>query len=247
MCVCECVRACVRACVCVCACVCACVRDSVCACVRSCLRACVCVCLSLSVCLSVCLSACVRACVAACVAACVRARVRACVRACFLQRPCDTRRGDEEGRHGTTPKHCYNKEKENGWPRPQTAERNTRPHSNVGLLGARRHGRGERGDRRRHGEAPSKKIWKRWVSAGIEPAGSPVTVRDGDFLSSDAPRGKCGPKDHATRNDFVNDIVDDGRRRTSTIATISSKLDMLTFDQRLERFSLRSGYLRSFF
>ena len=60
-----------------------------------------------------------------------------------------------------------------------------------------------------------------------------------------------GFKDPATRNDFVNDIVNDGkhfhrRRWYSTIATISSKLDTLTFDQRLERFSLRSGYLRSF-
>ena len=59
-------------------------------------------------------------------------------------------------------------------------------------------------------------------------------------------------KDPATRNDFVNDIVDDGkhfhrRRWPSTIATISSKLDMLTFDQRLQRFSVRSGYLRSIF
>ena len=28
---------------------------------------------------------------------------------------------------------------------------------------------------RRHSEAPSKNIWKKWVSAGMEPAGSPVT------------------------------------------------------------------------
>ncbi len=27
---------------------------------------------------------------------------------------------NEESRHGATPKHCYNKEKENGWPRSQT-------------------------------------------------------------------------------------------------------------------------------
>ena len=32
--------------------------------------------------------------------------------------------------------HCYNKEKENGWPCPQTAERKTSPYSYV--LGARR-------------------------------------------------------------------------------------------------------------
>ena len=36
-------------------------------------------------------------------------------------------------------------------------------------------------------------------------------------------------------------------RWNSTIVTISSKLDMLTFDRRWERFCLRSGYLRSFF
>ena len=58
-------------------------------------------------------------------------------------------------------------------------------------------------------------------------------------------------KDPATRNDFVNDIVNEAggfhrRRWNSTIVTISSKLDMLTFDRRLERFRLRSGYLRSF-
>ena len=45
------------------------------------------------------------------------------------------------------------------------------------------------------------------------------------------------PKDPATRNDFVNDIVNDAgvfhrRRWNSTIVTISSKLDMLTFDRR---------------
>ena len=36
--------------------------------------------------------------------------------------------------------------------------------------------------------------WKRWVLAGMEPAGSPVTVKDGDFSSPDAPRGTGGPK-----------------------------------------------------
>ena len=35
-----------------------------------------------------------------------------------------------------TPRHCYNKEKENGWPRSQTAERKTSPYRYV--LGARR-------------------------------------------------------------------------------------------------------------
>ena len=61
----------------------------------------------------------------------------------------------------------------------------------------------------------------------------------------------CLNKDPATRNDFVNDIINDAggfhrRRWNSTIATISSKLDMLTFDLRLQRFGLRIGYLRSF-
>ena len=46
---------------------------------------------------------------------------------------------------------------------------------------------------RRHGEVLSKKTRKRWVLAGMEPAGSPLTVRDGDFSSSDAPRGTGGP------------------------------------------------------
>ena len=49
--------------------------------------------------------------------------------------------------------------------------------------------------------------------------------------------GRDGRKDPATRNDFVNDIVNDAgvfhrRRWISTIVTISSKLDMLTFDRR---------------
>ena len=50
------------------------------------------------------------------------------------------------------------------------------------------------GGQRRHGEAPSKQTWKKWVSAGIESAGSAVTVRDGDLSSPDAPRGTGGPK-----------------------------------------------------
>ena len=32
-------------------------------------------------------------------------------------------------RHGATPRHCYNKEKENGWPSSQTAHRNTNTYS----------------------------------------------------------------------------------------------------------------------
>ena len=52
------------------------------------------------------------------------------------------------------------------------------------------------GGRRRHGEVHSKKTWKRWVAAGMEPAGFPVTVTvtDGDFSSPDAPRGTGGLK-----------------------------------------------------
>ena len=42
-------------------------------------------------------------------------------------------------------------------------------------------------------ELRSKKTWKRWVSAGMEPAGSPVIiVRDGYCSSPDAPRGTGG-------------------------------------------------------
>ena len=55
-------------------------------------------------------------------------------------------------------------------------------------------GRRNRGGQRKHGEAPSKKTWKRCVSVGMEPAGSPVTVIDGDFSSPDAPRRTGGPK-----------------------------------------------------
>ena len=50
------------------------------------------------------------------------------------------------------------------------------------------------GGRRRHGEALSRNTWNRCVLAGMEPTGSPVTVRDGDFSSPDAPRGTGGPK-----------------------------------------------------
>ena len=49
------------------------------------------------------------------------------------------------------------------------------------------------GGRRRRGVALSKKTSERWVSAGMEPAGSPVTVMDGGTLSPDAPRGTGGP------------------------------------------------------
>ena len=54
-------------------------------------------------------------------------------------------------------------------------------------------GRRKRGGRGRYGEAPSKKTWKRWVLAGMEHAGSPVTVICGGFSSPDAPRGTGRP------------------------------------------------------
>ena len=51
----------------------------------------------------------------------------------------------------------------------------------------------ERGvGRRRHDNVLSKKTSKKWVSAGMESAGSPVTVMDGGFSSPDAPRGTGG-------------------------------------------------------
>ena len=95
--------------------------------------------------------------------------------------------GDKESRHGATPRHCHYKEKENNWPHPPTAERKTSRYTNV--LGAGRRQKRGGGEARRHGDVHSKKTWKRWVLAGVEPAGSPVTVRDGDFSSPDAPRG----------------------------------------------------------
>ena len=48
--------------------------------------------------------------------------------------------------------------------------------------------------RRRHGKLFSNKTWKRWVLAGMEPAGSPVLETDGDFSSPDAPRETGRPK-----------------------------------------------------
>ena len=60
--------------------------------------------------------------------------------------------------------------------------------------GFQKMGEEREGGRRRHGVVHSKKTWKRWVSAGMEPAGSPVTVKDGDFPSPKAPRGTGGTK-----------------------------------------------------
>ena len=105
----------------------------------------------------------------------------------YMARPCDKWRGDEKGRHGATQRHCYNKEKENGLPHPPTAD-NKDPHIQQGT-GCYMTADESGGSQRRHGKVLSKKTWKRWVSAGMEPAGSPVTVRDWDFSSPDAPRG----------------------------------------------------------
>ena len=86
-------------------------------------------------------------------------------------------------------------------------------------------------------------IWLSWDDA----RGCPVNVTEVEVATHYYDRFGIWVKDPATRNDIVNDGKHFHRRRWySTIATISSKLDTLTFDQRLERFSLRSGYLRSF-
>ena len=60
---------------------------------------------------------------------CLSSSLPACNPRHLVERPCHKRRGDEEGRRGATPRHCYNKEKKNGWPRSQTAERKTSPYS----------------------------------------------------------------------------------------------------------------------
>ena len=49
------------------------------------------------------------------------------------------------------------------------------------------------GSRIRHGKVLSTKIWKRWVSGGMGPAGSLVTVSE-TSLSHNAPRGTGRPK-----------------------------------------------------
>ena len=48
------------------------------------------------------------------------------------------------------------------------------------------------GGRRRHGEAHSKKTWKRCVSAGMGPKESPATETNGDSSSPGAPLGTAG-------------------------------------------------------
>ena len=67
---------------------------------------------------------------------CLSSPLPACNPRHIMARPCHRWRGDEESRHGATPRHCYNKENGNRWPRPQNAERKTSPYRY--LLGARR-------------------------------------------------------------------------------------------------------------
>ena len=89
--------------------------------------------------------------------------------------------------HGAISTHCYNKEKDNG----HICREKDPPKQQC--TGCQKMAEERGGGRRRHDEAPSKTTWKRWVSAGMDPAGSPVTVKDGDFSSPDAPRGTGGP------------------------------------------------------
>ena len=110
-------------------------------------------------------------------------------------------------------------------------------------------------------ESCPKKLWKTLKNLGIptkvNEASSNIGLKnedddvcfDSDFVANKCNRYFCNiaeklvdklpsrTKDPATRNDFVNDIVNDAggfhrRRWNSTIVTISSKLDMLTFDRR---------------
>ena len=64
-------------------------------------------------------------------------------------------------------------------------------------------GRRKRGRPKKTWRSTSKEDLEEMVSAGMEPAESPVTVIDGGFSSPDAPRGTCGPKSKgaATRYD----------------------------------------------
>ena len=61
------------------------------------------------------------------------------------------------------------------WPRSKTAERKTRPYSNV--LGTRRREK-KQGRPKKTWRSTLKKTWKRWVLAGMEPTRSQVTVRE---------------------------------------------------------------------
>ena len=98
---------------------------------------------------------------------CLSSPLPACNPLHLMARPCHKWRGDEESRHGATPRHCYNKEKENGWPRSQTAERKTSPYSYV--LGARRR-------QKKEGEAEedmAKHLQRRYRRDGCQLAWSP--------------------------------------------------------------------------
>ena len=86
---------------------------------------------------------------------------------------------------GSTLTHCHYKRKETGWPHPPTTERNTRKYSDLGPPTVCQNTAEERGGGRRS--------WKRWVSAGMKPVGSPMTETDGDFSSPNAPRRTDGP------------------------------------------------------
>ena len=100
----------------------------------------------------------------------------------LMARPCHKWRGDEESRHGATPRHCYNKEKENGWPRPPTAERKTRTYSNVLDAKRRQKNEGEaEGDMAEHLQrrpsrdgcqrawSPPDRQWPWWMEASRRP------------------------------------------------------------------------------
>ena len=75
---------------------------------------------------------------------------------------------------------------EGKWPVTSSDSREKEPPTQQ-CTGCQKTAQERGGGRRRHSEAPSKKTWKTWVLAGMEPARSPVTVRD-------APRGTGGPK-----------------------------------------------------
>ena len=104
-------------------------------------------------------------------------------------------------------------------------------------LVALEHGRATSGPRarsgpRRHSVRPATLLGN---NIALRPA-IPQQTNAG-FMSEITHRVNVRTKDPATRNDFVNDIVNDAggfhrRRWNSTIVTISSKLDMLTFDRR---------------
>ena len=101
---------------------------------------------------------------------------------------CDKWRGDEKGRNGANPRHCHNKEKENGWPHPPTTERKIRPYSNV--LSARR---------RQKKEGRVKKTWRSTFKEemGVSRHGARRIASDRErwhFSSLDATRGTRGSK-----------------------------------------------------